>query len=106
MSNSVRRWIMITVIAVAITFFPYKAVAQAASQSCENYNVISNALANKFPMDLFVGSSSLPAVNVSSSCPTINIFGTDWEICSVSMLVSLAKNVAVIKFAISSIQHL
>lgn len=92
-------WFYAFLLSSLISYIPVS--AQAAN--CTNYNTLVNSLKDRFPLDLFYPTAAFPLVNSSGTCPIINVFGEDKEVCSIMQLVEIAKNAVLIKFIIQGV---
>lgn len=78
-------------------------VAQAVVD-CNNISNIPESWKNHFPFDL-VYPVGLP-VSPASSCPIINFWGQDREVCSIKQLTAILKNIFLLKVAIQGLINL
>ncbi len=67
---------------------------------------IPNSWKDHFPFDLVYPISTLPTTNLSTQCPTWELFGTTREMCAPMQLTKILKNAFVVKVGIQALLSL
>ena len=110
-------WSISIIISLLIQFVPVPSQAQTVNPvydftcplSTNSNNDPNSAIPDKwktkFPFDLVYPISDLHT-DIATKCPTITLFGTARQLCSVSMIAAIAKNIFLLKIAIQSLLQL